>query len=82
MLVGADPEAGAGRAPGRSPGAGTGRPVTQVAGAVAALDRERQAHPPRERRQQPVGQPEMAVGLDQHERDARAPAASPTGPAT
>ena len=61
-------------------GAGTGRPVTHVAGAVATLDRKRQAHAPRERRQQPVGQPEMAVGLDQHERDSRDDRGQPDRP--
>ena len=50
---------------------GTGRPVTHVARAVATLDREREAHAPSERREQPVGQPEMAVGLGQHERNPR-----------
>ena len=50
-------------------GAATGRPVTAVARAVAAVDRKREADAACARRQQPVRDAEVAVGLGQHERD-------------
>ena len=52
----------------------------EVALAVAALDRERQADAPRAPREQPVGEPEVAVGLAEHERDAAARRGEPDGP--
>ncbi len=50
--------------------AGHGPPRHQPAVAGAALDREREAHPARERREHAVREPEVAVGLAQHERGA------------
>ena len=52
----------------------------QVAIALPSLDREREADPPRARREQPVGEAEVAVGLGQDERQsASQTAASPAG---
>ena len=41
----------------------------RVARAVAPVDREGEAHPPRARRQQAVREAEVGVGLRQHQRD-------------
>ena len=53
--------------------AGTGRPVTRYLRAVPAVDRVREEDATRERRREPVGEPEMGVGLRQRGGDFRAP---------
>ena len=47
---------------------GTGPAGQQVAVAVAPVDREREADAARARGEQAVGQPEVRVGLGEHER--------------
>ena len=69
-LAQADAESGAGRrAIGRR--RWDGPSGDEISVASAPLQREREADPLRERRQQPVRQPEVTIGLEQHERYAQ-----------
>ena len=69
------------RAGGRAIGRGRrdGAPGDAVARRLAPLEREGEAHAPRERRQHPVGEPEMRVGLGEDERDAAHHRGEPDG---
>ena len=63
-----DPEAGpCGASVGGQHGGGDRAPGDDVAAALAPVDREGEADPPRAGREQPVGEAEVAVGLGQHQ---------------
>ena len=62
--------------------AGIGRPVTRYFGAVAAGDRVGEEDAPRERRGEPVREPEVRVRLGQRRRDPPPPGRETIGPAT